>query len=351
MAKIGLKQILGGPTRAGALVDALAAALGGGPVAVLDASGRVVHGLASGDSRYPVTADGRNLGWVTGPPQASAVATMLCFLAERETERKSLGTEVLNLYREVNLIYRFSEKLAALLDLERVAQLTLQEARHLIVATDGALLLLDEASGALTTIAAFGDELPSLSRFVLGHGILGTIAATGIGEIVNDVLADARRVNPVADVRSLVCAPLKVGERVTGVIVLASTLPMAYEARELKLLTTLALQTATAIENARLFEHTVQSAVERERLLALNKEAEVARAGYERELELAARIQEDLFPAQLPRITGYDLAARSRPARRCGGVTTTTSSPRTTGTARCCCVWPTCPARGCRRRC
>ena len=47
---------------------------------------------------------------------------------------------MLHLYREVNLIYSFSEKLAALLDLERVAQLTLQEARHLIVATDGVAL-------------------------------------------------------------------------------------------------------------------------------------------------------------------------------------------------------------------
>jgi sigma-B regulation protein RsbU (phosphoserine phosphatase) len=63
----------------------------------------------------------------------------------------------------------------------------------------------------------------------------------------------------------------------------------------------------------------VQAGLERERLLALNKEAEVARAGYERELELAARIQADLFPAELPRFEGYDIAARSRPARRCGG--------------------------------
>jgi serine phosphatase RsbU (regulator of sigma subunit) len=318
MAKVALKQIIAGPTRAGALVDRLSDALGGA-CAVLDAAGQVVHGQANGEPRYPVMADGRELGWVTGPPHASTVAAVLCFLAERESERKSLGTEVLNLYREVNLIYSFSEKLAALLDLERVAQLTLQEARHLIVATDGALLLLDEASGALTTVAAFGDELPSLSHFTRGQGILGTVAATGVGEIVNDVVGDPRRVNPVADVRSLVSAPLKVGERVTGVIVLASTMPMAYEARELKLLTTLALQTATAIENARLFEHTVQSGHERERLLALNQEAEVARAGYERELNLAARIQEDLFPAVLPPLTGYDLAARSRPARRCGG--------------------------------
>ncbi|MFM8534434.1 MAG: PP2C family protein-serine/threonine phosphatase, partial [Acidimicrobiia bacterium] len=240
-------------------------------------------------------------------------------MVAKESERKSLGAEVLHLYREVNLIYSFSEKLAALLDLQKVAELTLQEARHLIVATDGAILLLDESTGALNPQAAFGDELPRLGGFERGRGIAGAVAASGVGEIVNDIANDPRRVNVVVDVKSLVCAPLKVGEKVIGVILLASTLPMAYEARELKLLNALALQTATAIENARLFERTVVAAQERERLLALNKAAEVARAGYERELELAASIQANLFPAQLPDLAGYDLAARNRPARRCGG--------------------------------
>jgi GAF domain-containing protein len=45
---------------------------------------------------------------------------------------------------------------------------------------------------------------------------------------------------------------------------------------------------ATAIENARLFERTVQAAEERERLLARRKEVEVARAGLEREFELCS---------------------------------------------------------------
>ena len=94
---------------------------------------------------------------------------------------------------------------------------------------------------------------------------------------------------------------------------------MAYTAAELKLLNTLALQTATAIENARLFERTIQAARERERLLALHQEAELARAKLESEMKLAARIQADLFPAALPQPHGYELAARNRPARRCGG--------------------------------
>jgi sigma-B regulation protein RsbU (phosphoserine phosphatase) len=246
------------------------------------------------------------------------VATLLDHLVTKEIERKALGSEVLHLYREINLIYSFSEKLAALLDVERVAALTLREARHLIVATDGAVMLLDD-DGQLTTVAGFGDELPRLTGFRRGVGIVGAIAASGIGEIVNDVETDPRRVTQGTTLRALITAPLKVGERVIGLLSLGSTMPMAYTAAELKLLSTLGLQAATAIENARLFEHTVQAGLERERLLALQQQTEVARAKLQNELDLAARIQANLFPAELPAVAGYELAARNRAARRCGG--------------------------------
>ena len=36
-------------------------------------------------------------------------------------------------------------------------------------------------------------------------------------------------------------------------------------------------------------------------------------------MDVAARIQGDLFPAALPHVAGYESAARNRPARRCGG--------------------------------
>ena len=102
-------------------------------------------------------------------------------------------------------------------------------------------------------------------------------------------------------------------------IALASTQPIGYTAADLKLLNTLGAQTGTAIENARLFERTVEAARERERLMVLHEQAEVARAKLESELDLAARIQADLFPSSLPHLPGYDIAAANRPARRCGG--------------------------------
>jgi hypothetical protein len=320
MSRSSLRQLIARQPDARALLVSVADALES-PVAIEDADGRLLHGIAASNSpsRFPITYQDTSVGWVSGTERARVVAALLDHLVAREAERKALGSEVLHLYREVNLIYSFSEKLAALLDLERVANLTLQQARHLIAATDGVIMLLDEASGALSNIAAFGAVLPSLSGFRRGHGILGAVAESGIAEIVNDVDADPRRAVVQTALKSLLCAPLRVGERVLGVIALASTDPSAYTAAELKLLTTLGLHAATAIENARLFERTIEAARERERLMALHQQTELARAKLQRDLDLAALIQAQLFPSELPRVAGYAFAARNRPARSCGG--------------------------------
>jgi putative methionine-R-sulfoxide reductase with GAF domain len=241
MSRVALKQLIGRPNDARAVLTAITDALGL-PHAIEDHEGQLLHGapLDEAGNRFPVTLDGRGLGWVSGSESARVVAALLDHLASEQAEKKALGAEVLHLYREVNLIYSFSQKIAALLDLDRVARLTLHEASHLIVATDGVVMLLDDETGSLTTLAGFGDELPRRSGVRVGHGVIGTVAATGIAEVVNDVHADPRRiVDP--GVRSLICAPLKVGERVIGIIALASTHPMTYTAGELKLLSTLGL--------------------------------------------------------------------------------------------------------------
>jgi serine phosphatase RsbU (regulator of sigma subunit) len=303
------------------LAPLMASIAEGGPLSIEDADGQLLHGepLAASEVRYPVTLDGTGVGWVAGGKHARRVAAMLDHIVSNESEQKAMRSEVLHLYREVNLIYSFSEKLAAVLDLNGVASLTLQEARHLINATDGIVMLLDERTGTLTTLSGFGEVLPAIAERATGRGLLGCITAGGNAEIVNDVDADARRLEHESGLRSVACAPMKVGDRVIGAIALANTGAAAYTAGDLKLLNTLALQAATAIENARLFQRTVQAAEERERMMARHELVEIARAKLESEFDLAAGIRADLFPASLPRVTGYEFGARNRPARRCGG--------------------------------
>ena len=125
ISQAGLRRIIGRQPEAHALVSAIVEALGAA-VSIEDAEGRLLHGERR--RCWPAASGSRcahgeaSLGFVRGPERTRAVATLLEHLAQREAERKALGAEVLHLYREINLIYSFSEKLAALLDLERVAR-------------------------------------------------------------------------------------------------------------------------------------------------------------------------------------------------------------------------------------
>lgn len=76
---------------------------------------------------------------------------------------------------------------------------------------------------------------------------------------------------------------------------------LQYESSDLEFGSGLVAQAAVAFENSWYF----RDAVERRRM--------------EQELELAANIQETLFPAHLPQLERCAIAARNRPARECGG--------------------------------
>jgi sigma-B regulation protein RsbU (phosphoserine phosphatase) len=74
-----------------------------------------------------------------------------------------------------------------------------------------------------------------------------------------------------------------------------------FEEGEIRLLSRFANQVSIAIQNARLHRE------------ALDKQA------IERDLELAATIQKNIFPRALPSLEGYEIAVLSNPARQLGG--------------------------------
>ncbi len=78
--------------------------------------------------------------------------------------------------------------------------------------------------------------------------------ASGKAEIINDVSNDSRFLRQASPISSLLCAPLKARNRVLGVINISSEMPAGYTARDLKLVNTIASQTAAALANARLYE-------------------------------------------------------------------------------------------------
>jgi serine phosphatase RsbU (regulator of sigma subunit) len=313
MAALTLKSLLSPKAGALSAVAALAEAMGGN-VGIMEASGQpLVGALSAGLSRVPVTLEDATLGWVTGhPAAAAATAGLLTHLAAKEFERRSLAGEVLHLYREVHLIEHLSEQLTALLDLSAVGQSALDQARRLIAASHGGILVMEEPGGPLRSVASFGafgdghaaPPFPS-SRFA------ASIVERGVAEIVNDCAADPRALEAERSLHSLICAPLRAKQRSVGVIALANTLGTPYSTADLKLLNTIALQTAAAIENSLLCSEMVVAARDRAQLAALQKELDTART-----------IQHSLVPRTFPPFPDrkdFDIHAQMTSARAVGG--------------------------------
>jgi len=106
-------------------------------------------------------------------------------------------------------------------------------------------------------------------RLAVGKvGIVGTVAGTGKPRIALDVGADAVFFdNPDLPLtRSEMALPLRVGERVIGVLDVQSVEPAAFTEEDVAVLQTLADQIALAVENARLLEESRRALEELERL-------------------------------------------------------------------------------------
>jgi serine phosphatase RsbU (regulator of sigma subunit) len=290
-------------------------------ITVEDTEGKILLGAADANqgTGESIQVNGDTLGYVKGGPFAVPVAELLGHLVSKESEKKTLGREVLHLYREINLIYNFSEKLATALEPSAVAKIAVEEASQMIRATAGAVMLLDEQKEALESIANVGQQLSYLHRTKLEEGIVGTVAASGNAEIVNDVWADSRHESSNNGTRSLLCAPLKVKEEVIGVIVLGSEMEVSYTAADLKLLNTLAVQTASAIESALLHEKAIEDAKERERQKTQMALLEAENHRKSEELEEARRLQLSMLPKDIPQLPTIEIAVHMETATEVGG--------------------------------
>jgi len=321
MPGLKLKALLS-PRSSGAMaLSGLLEAMGNN-TCIADAAGKPLLGhlpeLSSQSLRAPVLADdGAPLGFVIGPSAAAnALASLLGHLAARELENRALASEVLHLYREVHLIEQLSEQLAAVLNLSAVGESALAQARRLIPATHGSILVLEKSDSSLRSVASFGngfvDSADMPGPLAPDSRLTTAILERGTGEIVNHCGPDPCASGSERNLTAWIAAPLRAGQRAVGLIALANTAEGAtYSAADLKLLNTISLQTAAAIENSLLCLEMVGAARDREQLATI-----------QRELDTARTIQHLLVPRTFPPFperTDFDLHAQMTSARAVGG--------------------------------
>lgn len=168
-------------------------------------------------------------------------------------EKREIAQDALNKYREITLLYAIGETISSCLDVDQIARLILETNQSFVKAENSSVMLLNPETRKLEIKATSGPEQQVKASLKEGVGIAGLVVQTGHPEIVNGPQADPRFVQPKGIVRSLLCVPLKVQEKVLGVINVSNKLSGEdFTAADEKLLTTLASQAAIAIENAHL---------------------------------------------------------------------------------------------------
>ena len=150
-------------------------------------------------------------------------------------------------------------------------------AAQVLSAQGASALLIDESTGELTFSAALGthsDRLIGL-RVPIGEGVAGRVAQSGQVAIVNDAHDDARFTGRVDartgfSTRNLICVPLKVHDRILGVIEVVNREDGgSFSRADAEVLKAVANQAAIALDNARLYDRLEQRVEQSESELAL----------------------------------------------------------------------------------
>ena len=265
MARVSLKNIVGKKNEINSAVLALMDQLKEATW-IEDENGKLLLGnpTETPGSSFPVNLDNEIIGWIKGDEKSLLIANLITYLAQKEAEKKKLGTEVLGLYQELNVIYNFSEQLTQTIDPDVIAQLTLEQAIHSIPSDSGVIVLWNEEKKQLAVPARSGELLFNQEQLRNNPGVLLKIGLSGQSEIITDLSLLKEKGIIENDVHSLIYAAMKVKHRIMGAIILAGKNVEQYSAAHLKLLVTLALQSSAAIESAMLYEKNIREARERE---------------------------------------------------------------------------------------
>ena len=261
MAKFTLKSIVSKKNDSSALVLSLIRQTKA-QVFIEDENGSILFGDPQTITSHeqPVLVGGEIAGRVKGDENVTLIADLLTVLAQKEFEKKKLGSEVLHLYQQINMIFNFSEKLAQTIGAQAIAQIALNETAHVIKSDSGAVVLWDDAAKKLQVVASKGELFFDAGKINAHADFLMKIVLSGQSEIIDDVSGLVEFGIVSSDVKSIIYAALKVKHRIMGVILLASYEPVQYSAADLKLLITLALESSSGIETALLYEKNIREA-------------------------------------------------------------------------------------------
>jgi PAS domain S-box-containing protein len=188
------------------------------------------------------------------------------------TERKRAEDDLQSRNHELTLLNQAVTACASSLEPSQVLFAILEETRHLLNVVSSSVWLIEPGTNELVCRDATGPYGGTLRgwRLGVGEGIVGQVASAGESLVVPDTRTDKRHYKGVdqrtgLELRSLIAVPLRVKDKVIGVIEVVDSSPGRFGPPDLQLIESLAATAATAIENARLYERAQQEIAQRKR--------------------------------------------------------------------------------------
>lgn len=209
--------------------------------------------------------------------------------------------------RELAALYETAGDLSAMRDVDQVLTAIVRRSRQLLGTDVAYLMLLDDERQEAYMRVTEGTLTPEFLsiRLAYGEGMGGLVAGTGMPQWTSDYFGDTRfapsidRIIRAEQLTALLGVPLKIADRVTGVLFASDRKGREFTHSEVALLSSLASHAAIALENASLFE-------ESQRALSSLREANERIAEHNAMLERAADLHEKLTALVL---TGASLAS------------------------------------------
>jgi two-component system NtrC family sensor kinase len=178
--------------------------------------------------------------------------------------------------RETRALFEAGRAVTASLDLERTISVIMEQARAVLGVASCGIMMRDE-QGLLSSVASLDlpEEVFSSVRLRDGEGITGVAVAEMRMMQSADLWSDPRHRYPeltrAQGLRSMLVAPLRVGERAIGAILVFRRDVHEFSPAEEELLLALADQAAIAVEHARLYERLEARVADRTRELDQQK--------------------------------------------------------------------------------
>jgi serine phosphatase RsbU (regulator of sigma subunit) len=210
---------------------------------------------------------------------------------------------------EVKSLSYLSRTISQVYDLERLLSIVTTMIQDVCGATSSWIELLDDDTGKIR-LAAQLKISPQQLQMLYKDGVLRSVLDARTDDATQSIYFEAlEEEHAFASVypyttdfaQSLIAVPLLLDGKRIGTVFAAHRDKFAFEFEDISLLSAFANNISIAIENARLFENSL----EQER--------------YKREMMLAREMQQKLLPKELPHLQAFDIAAYSSPALEVGG--------------------------------